>query len=104
MLAFSVGGNSAACPTTAESATSFSNITSVVLFVNTSNTTQTIYHGNSADTSEIIGSVVILPNERLMLWKRIPGHKFWATSNEVIGTPCMAFSPTQVARSNQNVS
>ena len=104
MLAFSVGGNSQACPTTPETATSFSNITSVVLFVNTSNATQTIYHGNSADTSAVIGSVLILPNERLMLWKRITRHKFWASSNEVIGTPGMAFSPTQTARNNPGVT
>jgi len=98
MLGFAIGGNHTACPTTAATATSFSDATSFVMFVNTSSENQTLYHGSSADTSEQIGSILLMPKERIVLWKRRQFHKFWASSSEVIGTPGMAISPSKEAR------
>ncbi len=98
MLGFAMGGNHTACPTSADTATSFSDATSFVMFVNTSSSNQTLYHGSSAATSEQIGSTILMPGERVILWKRRAFHKFWATSAEVFGTPGMAISPEAKAR------
>ena len=59
MLGFAIGGNHTGVPTTAATATSFSDATSFVMFVNTSSENQTLYHGSSADTSEQIGSILL---------------------------------------------
>ena len=52
-------------------------------FVNESSSVQTLYHGTSAQTIQNMGSILRMPKERIVLWKRRQFHKLYASSSEV---------------------
>jgi len=84
-------GDEVACPTTAETASQFTENTPDeaphVRFSNYGATDETIYYLNSANVQ--IGSIKLRAGESILLHKRRTYHKFYASNANVTAVVCM---------------